>query len=99
MEEAVGQVKEVGSNVLDIAGRVLQTAVDTVKPGVDMAVPILKQAGGEAVKIVSPAISEASKKAQEAIQSSGLDTEPVFTAAKVLHKLSSQYSSILSFVV
>lgn len=95
VEETVGQVQEVGSNVLDIAGRVLQKVVDTVKPGVDMAAPILKQAGGEAVKIASPAFSEASKKAQEAIQSSGLDTEPVFSAAKTVADVAQQTTKVI----
>jgi hypothetical protein len=43
----------------------------------------VQQAGEEALKFASPAFSEASKKAQEALQSSGLDTQPVLTAAKV----------------
>lgn len=95
VEETVGQVLEVGSNVLDIAGRVIQTVVDIVKPGVDKALPILKQAGGEAVKIASPAFSEASKKAQEAIQSSGLDTEPVISAAKTVADAAEQTTKVI----
>ncbi|KAA8542326.1 hypothetical protein F0562_023538 [Nyssa sinensis] len=84
VERTIDQVQEVGSNFFDVAQRVFQVVADAVKPGIDVALPILQQAGEQAVKIASPVISEASKKAQEAIQSSGFDTEPVLTAAKTL---------------
>lgn len=84
MESAIDQIREVGSSFLSTAGQVVGAVTGAVKPGVDVALPILKQAGEQAVKIASPVVSEASKKAQEAIQSSGIDTQPVITAAKVL---------------
>ena len=83
MEKTIDQVQEVGSSFLDTAQRVLEIVGNALKPGIETALPIVKQAGEEALKIASPAISEASKKAQEALQSSGVDTEPVITAAKV----------------
>lgn len=58
---------------------------NVVKPGVNMALPILRQAGEQVSKIASPLVSEASKKAQEAIESTGIDTRPVITAAKVYY--------------
>lgn len=74
-----------GSNVFDILGKVFGVVSEAVKPGVDAALPILQQAGDQAGKIAYPTISEASKKAQEAImQSSGFDMQ---TAAKVFHFL------------
>ncbi|KAK3040890.1 hypothetical protein RJ639_027885 [Escallonia herrerae] len=84
VEETIDQVQEVGSNALGVAGGVIGAVVDAVKPAVDVALPFLQKAGEQAVKIASPAISEASKKAQEAIRSSGFDTEPVLTAAKTV---------------
>ncbi|KAK3040210.1 hypothetical protein RJ639_028922 [Escallonia herrerae] len=84
VEETIDQVQEVGSNALGVAGGVIGAVVDAVKPAVDVALPFLQKAGEQAVKIASPAISEASKKAQEAMQSSGFDTEPVLTAAKTV---------------
>lgn len=57
--------------------------METVKPGINVALPILKQAGEQAVKIASPVVSEVSKKAQETKLSSGIDTQPVISAAKV----------------
>lgn len=84
-----------GSTVFDVAGQVIGTVVEMVKPGIDVALPFLKQAGEQALKIASPAIYEASKKAQEAIQGSGFDTEPVVTAAKVLALFSFSSSNIL----
>ena len=73
-----------GSGFLDITQRILEAVANALKPGIDAAGPVLKQAGEQATKIASPAISEASKKAGEAIQSSGFDTAPVVGAAKVL---------------
>ena len=84
------QVQEVGSSFFDTTKRVLEGVGNVLKPGIEAAVPIVKQTGEQALKIASPAISEASKKAQEAIQSSGFDTQPVLSAAKV---------SFLSFII
>ena len=78
-----------GSSVFDTTQRVLEVVINALKPAIEVALPIAKQAGEEALNLASPVVSEASKKAQEAIQSSGIDTEPVVTAAKVFfnHKL------------
>lgn len=83
MEKTVDQVQQVGSSFFDVTQRVLEVVGNALKPGLDAALPIARQAGEQALKVASPAISEASKKAQEAIQSSGIDTEPVVSAAKV----------------
>lgn len=83
MEQTIDQVQQVGSSVFDNTERFLDAFLNAVKPGIDVALPIAKQAGEQALKIASPAISEVSKKAQEAIQSSGIDTAPVYSAAKV----------------
>lgn len=83
MEQTIDQVQEVGSGFLDSAQRVVEAIGNVLKPGFETALPIVQQAGEEALKFASPAISEASKKAQETLQSSGFDTQPVFTAAKV----------------
>lgn len=83
MEKAIDQVQQVGSSVLDVTQRVLEVVGNALKPGIDAALPIARQAGEQALKVASPAISDASKKAQEVIQSTGIDTEPVLSAAKV----------------
>uniref|UniRef100_A0A5B6YHD0 Putative extracellular calcium sensing receptor n=1 Tax=Davidia involucrata TaxID=16924 RepID=A0A5B6YHD0_DAVIN len=95
VERTIDQVQEVGSNFFDVAQRVFQVVADAVKPGIDVALPILQQAGEQAVKIASPVISEASKKAQEAIQSSGFDTEPVLTAAKTVADAAQQTAKVI----
>lgn len=84
VESTINQVQEVGSNIFDVARQVIGVVLEAVKPGVDVALPILKQAGEQAVKIASPVVSEFSKKAQETMQSSGIDTQPVISAAKVI---------------
>ncbi|KAF5730236.1 extracellular calcium sensing receptor [Tripterygium wilfordii] len=84
VEKTIDQVQEVGSSFFDTTQRILEVVGNALKPAVDNALPIVSQAGEQALKIASPAISEASKKAQEAIQSTGLDTEPVISAAKTV---------------
>lgn len=83
MERTIEQIQQVGSSVLDATQRVLEVVGNALKPGIDAALPIAQQASEQALRVASPAISEASKKAQEAIQSTGIDTEPVLSAAKV----------------
>ncbi|KAG9160042.1 hypothetical protein Leryth_005783 [Lithospermum erythrorhizon] len=82
MESAIDQV-QVGSGFFDAASAVIGTVVELVKPGINVALPIFQRAGEQALKIVSPFFSEASKSAQQAMQSSGFDTQPVMTAAKL----------------
>ncbi|KAH1132314.1 hypothetical protein AAZX31_05G015300 [Glycine max] len=89
------QVQEMGSGVLDTAQRVAEVIGNALKPGIETALPIVQQAGEEALKIASPAISEASKKAQEALQSSGVDTEPVITAAKTVADAAQQTTKVI----
>ncbi|XP_050377495.1 calcium sensing receptor, chloroplastic [Argentina anserina] len=95
VEQTIDQVQQVGSSVLDNTARFLEAFINAVKPGVDVAMPIAKQAGEEALKIASPAISEVSKKAQEAIQSSGIDTAPVYSAAKTIGDAAGQTSKVI----
>lgn len=84
VEQTFDQVQEMSSGFLGIAQQVFQVVVETLKPGIDAAVPIVQQAGVEAMKAASPVMSEASKKAQEAMQSSGIDTDQFSTAAKTV---------------
>ncbi|PHT38487.1 Calcium sensing receptor, chloroplastic [Capsicum baccatum] len=83
VESAVNQAQEVGSNIFDTASKVIGPVIDFVKPGIDATLPLVKQAGEEVLKTASPVISDATKKAQEAIQSAGMDSQPVMTADKV----------------
>ncbi|XP_014505979.1 calcium sensing receptor, chloroplastic [Vigna radiata var. radiata] len=95
VEKTIDQVQEVGSSVLDTAQRVAEVIGNALKPGIETALPIVQQAGEEALKIASPAISEASKKAQEALQSSGVDTQPVITAAKTVADAAQQTTKVI----
>ncbi|PWA93767.1 Rhodanese-like domain-containing protein [Artemisia annua] len=69
VEEKFKQVQKVSGHVYVFAEGAIKTLVEFLKPAADMPMPVLQQAGGEAVKIVMPVMSEATKKAQEAIQS------------------------------
>ncbi|KAM0979996.1 hypothetical protein ACFX13_016036 [Malus domestica] len=84
VEQTIDQIQQVGSTVFDGTAHVLEAVLNAVKPGIDVALPIAKQAGEQALKIASPAISEVSKIAQEAIQGAGVDTQPVLSAAKTV---------------
>lgn len=95
VESTIDQVVEVGSNIFSVAGQVIGAVVKAVKPGVDVTLPILKRAGEEAVKIASPVVSEVSKKAQEAIESSGINTEPVKTVAKTVVDAAQQTTQVI----
>lgn len=62
MEQTIDQVQVVGSGFLDSAQRVAEAVGSALKPGFDTTLPIVQQAGQEALKFASPAFSEASKK-------------------------------------
>lgn len=95
VEKTIDQVQEVGSSFFDTTKNILEVVGNALKPGIEVAVPIVRQAGEQALKIASPAISEASKKAQEAIQSSGFDTQPVLSAAKTVTDAAQQTTKII----
>ncbi|XP_009762078.1 calcium sensing receptor, chloroplastic [Nicotiana sylvestris] len=95
VESAVNQAQQVGSNIFDAASRVIGPIIEFVKPGVDVALPLVKQAGEEILKNASPVISDATKKAQEAMQSAGMDTQPVMTAAKTVVDAAQQTSKVI----
>ncbi|GAB2223836.1 hypothetical protein Drorol1_Dr00004578 [Drosera rotundifolia] len=95
VEETIDQVQEMGSGVLGAGQRVFDIVVEKVKPGVDVAVPLLKQAGEEALKVVGPVVVEATKKAGEVIRSAGIDTEPVFSAAKTVTDAAQQTTRVI----
>ncbi|KAL5987570.1 hypothetical protein ACLOJK_035319 [Asimina triloba] len=82
VENAINQAVGVGSGVLDFSKGVFQTVFEVLKPGIDVALPIIQKAGGKAVEITSPAISGAANKAKESLQSAGFDPQPVVSAAK-----------------
>ncbi|KAJ4973328.1 hypothetical protein NE237_006502 [Protea cynaroides] len=96
VENTIEQVQEVGSGVVEFSQRVIQVVIEAIKPGVDVALPIMQKVGYQALKVASPAISEASKKAQEAIQSTGFDTEPVVGAAKTLAGVAQQSTKLIA---
>ncbi|PHU23893.1 Calcium sensing receptor, chloroplastic [Capsicum chinense] len=95
VESAVNQAQEVGSNIFDTASKVIGPVIDFVKPRIDAALPLVKQAGEEVLKTASPVISDATKKAQEAIQSAGMDSQPVMTAAKTVVDAAQQTSKVI----
>lgn len=97
MEKTIDKVQEVGSSFLDTTQRIFEVVGNALKPGIEVALPIVRQAGEQALKIASPAVSEASKKAQEVIQSSGFDTQPVLSAAKVSSFLFISFFFFFSF--
>lgn len=98
VEQTIDQVQEVGSSVLDSAQKIFEVVADTLKPGIDAATPIVQQVGQEALKTASPLISEALKKAQEAMQSSGISSETMTTAAKTVTSAAEQTTKVIEDV-
>lgn len=103
MEDTIDQVGDAGSKALGSSQQVIKVVTDALKPAVDVAVPLLRSAGDEALKIASPVVSDASKQAKEALQSAGVDPSPVLSAAKVssysLYICSSSFECCLTIVV
>ncbi|GFP84539.1 calcium sensing receptor chloroplastic [Phtheirospermum japonicum] len=95
VESTINQIQELGSNFFSTADQVIGPVTNAVKLCLDAVLPILKGAGEQAVKISSPVVSEASKKAQEAIQSAGIDTQPVITAAKTVADAAQQTTKLI----
>ncbi|KAK1297009.1 hypothetical protein QJS10_CPB15g00924 [Acorus calamus] len=95
VEDAIDQVEHVGSDVFGFAQSVAKVLIDTLKPGVDAALPVLKTAGEEALKVASPAFTEASKQAKEALESAGVDPTSVGTAAKTIADAAQQTTKVI----
>ncbi|KAK1274287.1 hypothetical protein QJS04_geneDACA013309 [Acorus gramineus] len=95
VEDAIDQVEHVGSDVFGFAQSVGKILIDTLKPGVDAALPVLKTAGEEALKVASPAFTEASKQAKEALESAGVDPTSVGTAAKTIADAAQQTTKVI----
>ncbi|KAK9684421.1 hypothetical protein RND81_10G208900 [Saponaria officinalis] len=97
-EQTIDQVQQVGSDVLGTAQQVFQVVAEALKPGIDAAAPFVVQAGQEALKAASPVVSEASKKAQEFMQTSGISSESVATATKTVTSAAEQTGKVIEDV-
>ncbi|XP_020090059.1 calcium sensing receptor, chloroplastic [Ananas comosus] len=95
VESTIDQVEDVGSKVVDFTLNIFKVLSDTLKPGVDAALPVLKSAGEEALKIALPVVSDASKLAKEALQSAGVDPSPVLSAAKTVADAAKQSTKVI----
>lgn len=73
------QVIGVGGKVAELSVTVLRALGEAAKP----ALPVLQSAGEQALKLASPAVSDASRQATAALQGAGVDPAPVLSAAKV----------------
>ncbi|CAL4885165.1 unnamed protein product [Urochloa decumbens] len=76
--DTVDQAIGVGGKVAEQVTGVVKALGEAAKP----ALPVLKSATDEAVKLAAPVVSGASRQATEALQGAGVDPAPVLTAAK-----------------
>ncbi|OEL36345.1 Calcium sensing receptor, chloroplastic [Dichanthelium oligosanthes] len=76
--DTVDQAIGVGGKVAEQFAGVLKALGEAAKP----ALPVLKSATDEVVKLAAPVVSGASKQATEALQGAGVDPAPVLSAAK-----------------
>lgn len=90
-EGTIEQIQNISSKVVDI----IKALSETLKPGVDAALPVLQSASEEALKVVSPVVSDASKQAKEALQSAGVDPSPAITVAKTVVDAAGQTAKIV----
>lgn len=97
-ENAINQVTETGSSFFQYSKGIIQTVIEALKPGVDVALPILQKAGDKALEVASPAISDITKQAQESLQSAGIDPMPVVTAAKTITGAAEQTTKVIEGV-
>lgn len=95
VEETLDQVQDVGSKVLDFSQSVIKTLIVVLKPGIDAALPVLRSAGDEALKVASPVVSGAAKQATEALQSAGVDPSPVISVAKTVADAAQQTGEVV----
>ncbi|CAH9061044.1 unnamed protein product [Cuscuta epithymum] len=95
VESTINQIQRLGLSAFDTGERVIGPVVEFVKPGFYMALPILKQAIEEVVNIASPVISGSSMKALEAIQDSGIETQPALAAVQTLANAVQQTSVVI----
>ncbi|KAF5184290.1 calcium sensing receptor protein, partial [Thalictrum thalictroides] len=77
VETTIEQIQELGTGVLDFSQNNLQIVIN-------LALPILRKSGDQALKIASPVIEEVSKKTHQVIESSGIDPEPIYKVSKVV---------------
>ncbi|KAG6509575.1 calcium sensing receptor, chloroplastic-like [Zingiber officinale] len=90
-EDAVDAASTVWGFSLDV----FKTLIDTLKPGVDAALPILQSASNEALRAASPVVSDASEQAKEALLSAGVDPSPVVSAAQTIAGAAQQTIKII----
>lgn len=76
--DTVSQAIDVGGKAAEQVAAVLKALGEAVKP----ALPVLKSASDEALKLAAPVVSAASKQATEALQGAGVDPAPVLSVAK-----------------
>ncbi|KAJ8619977.1 hypothetical protein MRB53_028506 [Persea americana] len=94
-ENAIDRATEVSSGVFDVSRAIIQAIIEVLKPGVDVAVPVLQKAGSKALEVASPAVSGVVKQAQESLQSAGVDPTPVVSAAKTIAGAAQQTSKVI----
>eukprot|EP00268_Persea_americana_P053090 TRINITY_DN5990_c0_g1_i1.p1 TRINITY_DN5990_c0_g1~~TRINITY_DN5990_c0_g1_i1.p1 ORF type:complete len:399 (-),score=69.15 TRINITY_DN5990_c0_g1_i1:202-1398(-) len=94
-ENAIDRATELSSGVFDVSRAIIQAIIEVLKPGVDVAVPVLQKAGSKALEVASPAVSGVVKQAQESLQSAGVDPMPVVSAAKTIAGAAQQTSKVI----
>lgn len=95
VEDTVNQVGDASAKALDFTQSVIKILTDALEPAVDAALPVLRSAGEEILKIASPVVSDASKQATKALQSAGVDTGSVISAAKTVADVAQQTTKVI----
>ncbi|KAF0932495.1 hypothetical protein E2562_010391 [Oryza meyeriana var. granulata] len=89
--DTVDQIIGFGGKVAEQSAGVLKALGEAAKP----ALPALKTAGEQALKLASPVVSGVSKQATEALQGAGVDPAPVLSAAKTVADAAQQGTKVI----
>lgn len=82
VEELSSQAGEKAVVSYEYAKGLFEQFLEASKPVVEAATPILKQAAQKVVEIATPVAADVASKAKQALSDAGVDTAPVFEAAR-----------------
>ncbi|BBN13077.1 hypothetical protein MPTK1_6g00590 [Marchantia polymorpha subsp. ruderalis] len=82
VEEITGTVTSTAGTAYDATKNIFDKVLTTVKPGIDIAAPLVQKTAETVTKYASPLASDAAREAQKALKNAGVDTEPVLEFGK-----------------
>lgn len=98
-QDLLGQASEFSASAFTTGKGVFEQVAAAVKPGLDVALPFLKDTASSLLQAVSPVALDLAAQAQKALQSAGVDIAPVVevsrTAASVASDAAGEASQLI----